>query len=248
MLHSNENILHRKFDEPTSPFFTRYTPITKNPRYREFGLRQVRIASQSIRRNINSPFKWKFKRNCPLLTYLYTYIPQNVNRCPEHQQLIGIRGCERQGNEAGKRLLDIRGTKNKRKKRARSFALSRHRVSSTEVPASLGTRAIGWLKGVARKEKKRRKGKERKPRKVWTRRPRRRRRRRRRMPRKIAVARRRWSDEGEPRQEKKDGTNVRNYSVRTMFKCPTGGEISVVVGRKSRGEEAKDGRKRRKKE
>lgn len=97
------------------------------------------------------------------LTIAYVLIyaePQNVNHCPERQQLIGIRGCERQGNEAGKRLLDIRGTKNKRKKRPRSFALSRHRVSSTEVPASLGTRAIGWLKGVAKKEKKKEKREE----------------------------------------------------------------------------------------
>lgn len=95
------------------------------------------------------------------IAYILIYVePQNVNHCPEHQQLIGIRGCERQGNEAGKRLLDIRETKNKRKKRPRSFALSRHRVSSTEVPASLGTRAIGWLEGSSEERKKKEKKRE----------------------------------------------------------------------------------------
>lgn len=95
------------------------------------------------------------------IAYVLIYVePQNVNHCPEHQQLIGIRGCERQGNEAGKRLLDIRETKNKRKKRPRSFALSRHRVSSTEVPASLGTRAIGWLEGSSEERKKKEKKRE----------------------------------------------------------------------------------------
>ena len=68
---------------------------------------------------------------------------------------------------------------------------------------------------------------------------------RRRIPRKIAVARRRWSNQRELRHGKKDETNARNYSVRTMFKCPTRGEIREVVGRKERKKKRRDIKRRK---
>lgn len=102
------------------------------------------------------------------------------------------------------------------------------------MPASLGTRAIGWLKGVAGKKKEAKEGMNMKKKKKTTTTKKKKKKKRRRIPRKIAVARRRWSNQRELRHGKKDETNARNYSVRTMFKCPTRGEIREVVGRKER--------------
>lgn len=122
----------------------------------------------------------------------------------------------------------------KKRRRFRSFALSRDRVRSTGG-AGIVRDTCNWLVEGSSGKKKRSQGRygheeeeeeddddEEEEKK------------RRRIPRKIAVARRRWSNQRELRHGKKDETNARNYSVRTMFKCPTRGEIREVVGRKER--------------